>query len=76
MICHFNTHPMKSLVKLGFGSMIEVRVVEAIDNETQEDLSIHYVYIMSIMYCVTLMIKPEIINESLNPKNSCLIIKD
>ena len=49
MICHFNTHPMKSLVKLGFGSMIEVRVVEAIDNNTQEDLSIHYVYIMNII---------------------------
>ena len=41
---------MKSLVKLGFGSMIEVRVVEAIDNNTQEDLSIHYVYIMNIIY--------------------------
>ena len=49
MICHFNTHPMKSLVKSGFGSMIEVHVVEAIDNNKQEDLSIHHVYIMNII---------------------------
>ena len=64
MICHFNTHPIKSLVKLGFCSMIELRVVETMDNKTQEDSSIQHVY---IIYRVTLMIKLEIISKSLNP---------
>ena len=43
MICHFNTRPLKSLVKLGFGSMIEVCVAAAMDNNTQEKSSIYYV---------------------------------